>query len=286
MCHSGRPALQGGENVCGGKGYFSPRDFVSCWMKSPQHRTWLLDPRVKAAAVGIFRSRYGTYAAWTWYLMTSRLTYPKLEGGKMKKRSDGFGEVTLNVTGVNVAYNYQIVGDRMYLSLDKRGPFILGDAMVSELGELVKETKRREGLRVILAGRLPAVWQLRPDLEEFYVGLPDDYRVEGAYGISARKKPVRIKLGKVDFDMVSLAETGARKMASILGWRKDESGSITCAPAEGRETDVSDYYLITLTLLGAEEADKGAAPWNSYLKTKLPDLHARMRAAGLLVGVE
>jgi len=65
LCHSGRPALQGGENVCGGKGYFSPRDFVSCWMKSPQHRAWLLDPRVKAAAVGISASRRGSYAAWS-----------------------------------------------------------------------------------------------------------------------------------------------------------------------------------------------------------------------------
>jgi len=206
----------------------------------------------------------------------------------MKKLSQGFWEVTLNVTGVNVAYVCQTVGDRMYLRVDKGGPFALwGDDMVSELRKLVDSMKRREGLRVILAGRLPAVWQLRPDLSEFYTGLPDDYRFEGVFGISPRKEPARITLGKVDFDMVSLAETGVRKaMASIMGWRKDESGNLTSAPAEGRETDVSDYYLITLTLLGAEAADKAAAPNSSYWKTKLPDLYARMRAAGLLVGVE
>jgi hypothetical protein len=204
----------------------------------------------------------------------------------MKKLSQGFWEVTLNVTGVNIVYTCQTVGDRMYLYLDKRGPFIFEDAMVSELEKLVKVMQHREGLRVILAGRLPAVWQLRPDLEEFYVGLPDDYRVEGVFGISARKEPVIIKLGKVDFDMVSLAETYARKSASILEWRPDETGSIIFRPAEGRETDVSDCYLITLTFLGAEEADKMAAEWGSFLKTKLPDLYARMRAASLLVGVE
>lgn len=204
----------------------------------------------------------------------------------MKKLSQGFGEVTLNVTGANVAYTYQIVGDRMYLSLDRRGPFIFGDTMFSELGKLVDLMKHRDGLRVILAGRLPAVCQLRPDLEKFYVGLPDDYRVEGMYGISARKEPLRITLGKVDFDMVSLAETGIRKAASILGLRKDENGGLTFGPAEGRESDVFDNYLITLTLLGAEEANKKAAPMWPHWKTKLPDLYARMRASGLLVGVE
>jgi hypothetical protein len=204
----------------------------------------------------------------------------------MKKLSQGFWEVTLNVTGVKVAYTCQTVGDRLYLFLDKRGPFIFGDAMISELGKLVNSMKSREGLKVILAGRLPAVCQLRPDLEKFYVGLPDDYRVEGVYGTSARKEPVRIALGKVEFDMVSLAETGLRKTTSILGLRKEKNGSLTFGPAEGRETDMSDCYLITLTLLGAEKADKSAALNSTYWKTKLPDLYTRMRAVGLLVGVE
>jgi hypothetical protein len=205
----------------------------------------------------------------------------------MKKLSEGFWEVTLNVTGVNVAYTCQTVGDRAYLSLDKRGPFtILGDDMVSELKKLVDVMKRREGLKVILAGRLPALWQLRPDLSEFYTGLPDDYRVEMAWGKSLREKPARIKLGKVDFDIVSLAETALRKTASIMQMRVDESGSPTFAPAEGRETDVSDLYLITLTFFGAELADAQAKLRSSYWKTKLPELYSRMRAAGLLVGVE
>ena len=198
----------------------------------------------------------------------------------------GFGEVTLNVTGVNVKYSYQTVGDRMYLSLDKRGPFIFGSDMISELKKLVDIMKYREGLKVILAGKLPAVWQMKPNVSEFYTGLPDDYRVEGLYGTSARKEPVRITLSKVEFDLVSLAETGIRKTASILELRKDKNGNITFGPAKGRETDVSDVYLITLTLLGAEAANKKAVADKIYWQTRLMDLYARMRVAGLLVGVE
>lgn len=65
LFHSGRYALQGGENICGGKGHHSPKDFVASWMKSSRHRAWLLDARVKTAAVGISDSRHGTYAAWS-----------------------------------------------------------------------------------------------------------------------------------------------------------------------------------------------------------------------------
>ena len=64
LFHSDRFALQGGENICGGKGHHSPRDFVTSWMRSPRHRAWILDPRVKTAGVGISSSRHGTYAAW------------------------------------------------------------------------------------------------------------------------------------------------------------------------------------------------------------------------------
>ena len=65
LFHTGRPALEGGENVAGGKGKHSPKELVRCWMGSPLHREWLLDYRVGIAAVGISRSRYGTFAAWS-----------------------------------------------------------------------------------------------------------------------------------------------------------------------------------------------------------------------------
>lgn len=65
LFHSGRYALQGGENISGGKGNHSPKDFVNSWMKSPEHRAWLLDSKVKTAAVGISKSRYGSYATWS-----------------------------------------------------------------------------------------------------------------------------------------------------------------------------------------------------------------------------
>ena len=65
LVHSNRYALQGGENLCGGKGNMSPKAIVNCWMHSKAgHREWLLDTRVKTAGVGISKSRHGTYAAW------------------------------------------------------------------------------------------------------------------------------------------------------------------------------------------------------------------------------
>ena len=63
--HSYRCALNGGENVAGGRGHYSPRYFVKGWMRSPQHRAWILDPRVIIAAVGLVHSKKGCYAAWS-----------------------------------------------------------------------------------------------------------------------------------------------------------------------------------------------------------------------------
>jgi hypothetical protein len=81
LFHSGRPALQGGENVCGGKGYISPQGFVKTWMKSSGHRAWLLSPDVRIAAVGISRSRRGTYGAWS-FSSTPLLRPGKGGGGR------------------------------------------------------------------------------------------------------------------------------------------------------------------------------------------------------------
>jgi hypothetical protein len=65
LIHSNRPALKGGENLCGGTGNMSSRSIVKCWMTSNAgHREWLLDPRVRFAGVGIAKSKHGTYAAW------------------------------------------------------------------------------------------------------------------------------------------------------------------------------------------------------------------------------
>lgn len=65
MVHSGRCALQGGENLCGGEGHYSPRSFVRIWLRSPRHREWMLSPKVKTVAVGIASSKKGMYAAWS-----------------------------------------------------------------------------------------------------------------------------------------------------------------------------------------------------------------------------
>jgi len=68
LFHSNRPALKGGENCWEGKGYSEralPKAIVNSWMKSRAgHREWLLHHSVKTAAVGISKSKRGTFAAW------------------------------------------------------------------------------------------------------------------------------------------------------------------------------------------------------------------------------
>lgn len=63
--HSGRPAFYGGENLCGGKGYFSPRAIVNAWLKSELHREYLLSLDVTRAGVGIAQRNGKMFAAWT-----------------------------------------------------------------------------------------------------------------------------------------------------------------------------------------------------------------------------
>jgi hypothetical protein len=64
LVHSNRYAFQGGENLVGGKGNFSPRTIVNTWLKSPKHRSYLLSPRVRKAGVGISKSRGKMFVAW------------------------------------------------------------------------------------------------------------------------------------------------------------------------------------------------------------------------------
>lgn len=63
--HSDKQHVEGGECVFGGNGAQSPRDFVKAWLGSPRHRALILGLSVRLAAVGITRSRKGTYAAWS-----------------------------------------------------------------------------------------------------------------------------------------------------------------------------------------------------------------------------
>jgi len=67
LFHSARPALAGGENCL--MGTSSPKAIVKGWMSSPGHRSWILDPAVKRAAVGISNRGHGrghhTYVAWS-----------------------------------------------------------------------------------------------------------------------------------------------------------------------------------------------------------------------------
>ena len=65
LFHSNRFAFLGGECVSGGKGDYSPRAFLRSWMKSEPHREYLLHPESRRAAVGIAKSKHGTYAAWS-----------------------------------------------------------------------------------------------------------------------------------------------------------------------------------------------------------------------------
>lgn len=50
----------------GGTGW-EATDIVESWMSSPMHRTWLLCPSLKRAAVGIVYSDSSTFASWTFW---------------------------------------------------------------------------------------------------------------------------------------------------------------------------------------------------------------------------
>jgi uncharacterized protein YkwD len=66
MYHSNRYALKGGECCLCSRGKPSARTIVSTWMASKAgHAEWLMDSRVRKAAVGIGQSRHGTYVAWS-----------------------------------------------------------------------------------------------------------------------------------------------------------------------------------------------------------------------------
>jgi len=65
MVHSNRFAFQGGENLCGGRGSFSPRTVVNAWLRSKAgHREYLLSPRVTKSGVGIARRNGKMFVAW------------------------------------------------------------------------------------------------------------------------------------------------------------------------------------------------------------------------------
>ena len=65
MVHSNRFAFQGGENLCGGKGSFSPQTIVNTWLKSKAgHREYLLSSRVTKAGVGIAKRDGKMFVAW------------------------------------------------------------------------------------------------------------------------------------------------------------------------------------------------------------------------------
>ena len=64
MVHSPRFAFQGGENLCGGTGHFSPRQTVNSWLGSPKHCEYLLSPRVTKSGIGIAMRNGKMFVAW------------------------------------------------------------------------------------------------------------------------------------------------------------------------------------------------------------------------------
>ena len=83
MVHSNRFAFQGGENLSGGKGNFSPRTVVNSWLKSKAgHREYLLSPRVTKAGVGIARRNGKMFVAWAF--SSAPCTYPDCPSYKKK----------------------------------------------------------------------------------------------------------------------------------------------------------------------------------------------------------
>jgi len=85
MVHSNRYAFQGGENLCGGKGNFSPHQVVNSWLKSPRHREYILSPLVRKAGVGIARRNGKTFYAWAF--SSAPPSYPDCPQHKRPARS-------------------------------------------------------------------------------------------------------------------------------------------------------------------------------------------------------
>ena len=187
------------------------------------------------------------------------------------------GTINFEVQGANIEFSFQTSGDRMYIDVGDWSVLLL-DKMVQKLAELVSYSKKNLNRTVILSGRGVGQCQLRPDLRDIYTGLPDDFTIDMAYGMSLRQEPERIKINGVDFDIVALSETCLRKMASILQWQKGVIG-----PDPGREPDVVDYYLILLTLTNEREANEWARSYRleEFVKTELPDKYEQMKARGI-----
>jgi hypothetical protein len=197
----------------------------------------------------------------------------------------GVGIVTFEVQGVNIKFPCRISGDREYIDVGDMS-LLFVDEIAQGFGRLVKRMKKDFRGGVILSGRGVGQCQLRPDLRDIYTGLPDDFTIDMAYGIRLKQKPARIKINGVDFSIVALSEIGARKMASILGWHRGEGGELEVSPTLGREPDVVDYYLISLTLGGEKSANEWAMSYGleEFVKTKLPDRYGQMKARGLAMG--
>jgi len=82
---------------------------------------------------------------------------------------------------------------------------------------------------------------------------------EGAYGFTFRESPVTIEyegIGKLK--MMTLSESGKRKMASILEWRANDAGQLSVSPPAHRVKDIVDYYVVLRSFKGQTIADEWA----------------------------
>ena len=179
-------------------------------------------------------------------------------------------------------FPFQRTDTAIYLFVDSPSVFVDYD-VVKDFKNCIVQLARNAGGLVILSGRVLGCLWLREDLRDLYTGLPDDFTIEGAYGMRLKQKPERIKINGVDFDIVSLSEIGLRKSASILGWQKGVKG-LEFGPDPGREPDVVDFYLILLTLTSEKEANEWAISYRleEFVKTKLPDIYEKMKASKIL----
>ena len=195
------------------------------------------------------------------------------------------GTFSLDASGVNIEFPFQASEDRIYVDI---GPLLIIDEAVKKLKEFITYSKKNLHKKVILSGRRVGQCQLKPDLCDIYTGLPDDFTIDKSYGLSLAQKPARINIKGVDFDIVSLSEIGARKGASILGWQKDINGKIVLGPALGRDPDVVDFYLISLTFDGEKSANAWAMSYGleEFVKTKLPVIYEIMKAKGFFDNIK
>ena len=177
--------------------------------------------------------------------------------------------IVVNTSNDSFSFSIQVSGERVYVDV---GDWSLLGSVGPQLGGFACNLRIQKNLVLVLSGKRVGQIQLRPDLQEFYTGLPDDFTIGMSYGQPLKWQLEKVKIFGVDFYLVSLYEIFLRKNDSISRIYPDRIG-----PPLGREADVVDHYIIMLTL-DKKKAQKWALGYglDNYVKKHLPDKYEQI----------